>query len=66
LKVPTLILAGSDTASADLKRAVNALRSSLPNSRLFVFKGQEHNAMDTVPQQFADALTRFLRAAQLY
>jgi pimeloyl-ACP methyl ester carboxylesterase len=33
---------------------------SLPNRSLIVFEGQEHNAMDTIPQQFADAVANFL------
>jgi pimeloyl-ACP methyl ester carboxylesterase len=60
LKIPTLLLMGSDTASAPLKLAIDGLMDSLPNRRLFVFAGQQHNAMDTVPQQFADAVTTFL------
>jgi hypothetical protein len=32
----------------------------LPNRRLVVFEGQEHNAMDTVPKQFAQVVTSFL------
>jgi pimeloyl-ACP methyl ester carboxylesterase len=60
LKIPTLLLAGSKTASPDLKKAINVLEESLPNRRLVVFEGQEHNAMDTVPQKFAEVVTSFL------
>jgi pimeloyl-ACP methyl ester carboxylesterase len=60
LKIPTLLLMGSDTPSSPLKLAITGLMESLPNRRLFVFEGQQHNAMDTVPQQFADAVTAFL------
>ena len=60
LKVPTLLLTGSDTASPELKRAISGLLDSLPNRSLIVFKGQQHNAMDTIPQQFAEAITNFL------
>jgi pimeloyl-ACP methyl ester carboxylesterase len=60
LKAPTLLLTGSKTASPDLKRAIDVLMTTLPNRSLFVFEGQEHNAMDTVPQQFAEVVTKFL------
>jgi pimeloyl-ACP methyl ester carboxylesterase len=60
LKVPTLLLTGGKTTSSDLKRAISSLLDSLPNRTLVVFQGQEHNAMDNVPHQFADAVTNFL------
>ncbi len=60
LKVPTLLLTGSKTASPDLKRAISSLLDCLPNHSLIVFQGQEHNAMDTVPQEFAETVTKFL------
>jgi pimeloyl-ACP methyl ester carboxylesterase len=60
LKVPTLLLTGSETASPQLKQAISGLMDSLPNRSLFVFEGQQHNAMDTVPQQFAEAVGNFL------
>jgi pimeloyl-ACP methyl ester carboxylesterase len=60
LKVPTLVLTGSRTESPDLKRAISVLMGCLPNPTLVVLEGQEHNAMDTVPQQFADTVIGFL------
>lgn len=60
LKVPTLLLTGSKTASPDLKQAINALMDWLPNRSLIVFDGQEHDAMDNIPQEFAEAVTKFL------
>jgi pimeloyl-ACP methyl ester carboxylesterase len=60
LKVPTLLLTGSDTASPDLKWAISSLMDCLPNHTLIVFQGQEHNAMDTVPREFAETVTKFL------
>ena len=60
LKVPTLVLTGSRTESPDLKRAISVLMGRLPNPTLVVLEGQEHNAMDTVPQQFADTVIGFL------
>ena len=60
LRVPTLLLTGSRTASPQLKQAIKSLLDSLPNRKLFVFEGQEHNAMDTIPKEFAQAVTSFL------
>jgi pimeloyl-ACP methyl ester carboxylesterase len=60
LEIPTLLLTGSKTASPDLKRAIEALMATMPNRRLIVFEGQEHNAMDTIPQRFAEAVSKFL------
>jgi pimeloyl-ACP methyl ester carboxylesterase len=60
LKVPTLLLTGSQTASPDLKWAISSLMDCLPNRSLVVFQGQEHNAMDAIPQEFAETVTRFL------
>jgi pimeloyl-ACP methyl ester carboxylesterase len=60
LKIPTLLLTGSQTASPDLKRAISSLMDCLPNRSLIVFEAQEHNAMDTIPQEFAETVTRFL------
>jgi pimeloyl-ACP methyl ester carboxylesterase len=62
LQTRTLLLSGSKTASPQLKLAVNSLLRSLPHAELVVFQGQEHNAMDTVPQQFADTVLQFLPA----
>lgn len=60
LKVTTLLLTGSRTASPQLKKAINGLLDSLPNRSLVVFEGEEHNAMDTVPEQFAEVVVNFL------
>jgi pimeloyl-ACP methyl ester carboxylesterase len=59
MRVPTLLLTGSKTAP-HLKQAINALQRSLPNQSLVIFEGQQHNAMDAVPRQFAQAVMNFL------
>jgi pimeloyl-ACP methyl ester carboxylesterase len=64
LRVPTLLLAGSKTASPQLKQAINSLMETLPHRTLVVFEGQEHNAMDKIPQQFAETVTKFLGSEQ--
>jgi len=61
LEVPTLLLTGSKTASPQLKQATNSLMETLPRRTLVVLEGQEHNAMDKIPQQFAETVTNFLR-----
>ena len=61
LKVPTLLLAGSKTASPQLKQAINSLKNTLPKRTVVVFEGQEHNAMDKIPREFAETVTNFLR-----
>jgi len=62
LQTPTLLLTGSKTASPQLKQAINSLMDALPRRTVVVFEGQEHNAMDRIPEQFADAVMNFLRA----
>jgi pimeloyl-ACP methyl ester carboxylesterase len=60
LKTHTLLLLGSETASPQLKQATQSLMDTLPNRTLFVFEGEDHNAMDTIPEKFAEAVTKFL------
>ncbi len=62
LRTPTLLLKGSKTASPQLGQAIRSLMETLPNRTLAVFEGEEHNAMDTIPQKFADTVTKFLKA----
>jgi hypothetical protein len=50
-KIPTLLLTGGETASPQLKLEIRTLLDSLPDRRLFVLEGQQHDAMDTVPQE---------------
>jgi len=61
LKTPTLLLAGGNTPSPQLKQATELLMNTLPNRTLIVFEGQEHNAMDTIPQRFAEVVSKFLQ-----
>jgi pimeloyl-ACP methyl ester carboxylesterase len=60
LGVPTLLMLGSKTASPDLKRSIDRLSETLPHSSLHIFEGQEHNAMDTIPEEFAATVSSFL------
>jgi len=60
MTVPTLLMAGSKTASPELKRSIDSLREALPYLTLRIFEGQEHNAMDTIPEEFAATISSFL------
>ena len=60
LRIPTLLLTGSKTASPQLKLAISSLMDALPNRTLVVLEGQEHNAMDSDREHLADVLTKFL------
>jgi len=60
LRTPTLLLTGSKTASPQLKQAIKSLMDILPNRMMTIFEGQEHNAMDTIPQHFVDTVSKFL------
>jgi pimeloyl-ACP methyl ester carboxylesterase len=62
LTTPTLLLTGSKTASPELKLAITTLMSTLSNRTLYVFEGEEHNAMDTIPRQFSEVVMNFLQA----
>ena len=62
LQTPTLLLTGNKTASAHLNLAIDSLRATLPNRTLVWFEGEGHNAMDNIPQQFAETVTTFLQA----
>jgi len=62
LRTPTLLLTGGATASAELKLAIKSLMDTLPHRSLIIFEGQEHNAMDTIPQQFVQVVTKYLEA----
>lgn len=64
LKVPTLLITGGSTASPQLKAAIQTLNKTLPYTALLVLDGQGHNAMDNIPREFADAVTKFLLDAK--
>lgn len=60
VRVPTLLLIGSESASPYMKRAIRSLQASLPNPSLVVLEGQQHNAMDSGRELLAQAITSFL------
>ncbi|HEX9085813.1 MAG TPA: alpha/beta hydrolase [Gemmatimonadaceae bacterium] len=60
MSIPTLLMAGSKTTSPELTRSIDSLRETLPHHTLRIFDGQEHNAMDTIPEEFAATVSSFL------
>jgi pimeloyl-ACP methyl ester carboxylesterase len=60
LTIPTLLLTGSETPSPQLKQAIKSLMDALPTRTVIVFEREGHNAMDTIPEKFAEAVTGFL------
>ena len=48
------------TAPSSSARSIDALAAVLPDVRVEVLAGQQHAAMDTAPQLFADAILEFL------
>jgi pimeloyl-ACP methyl ester carboxylesterase len=60
ITVPTLLLAGGDSPDF-LKAGVDVVAAALPDARIVVMEGQQHIAIDLVPEVFADHLLAFLR-----
>lgn len=61
LRTPTLLLVGSQTTNPELQKAINDLASALPDQKVVVLEGQEHNAMDTGREGLALAITNFMK-----
>jgi pimeloyl-ACP methyl ester carboxylesterase len=61
LQTPVLLLLGSDSAP-HLHRGVHTLAAALPNAEVVVMQGQQHLAINTAPELFADEVKRFLMA----
>jgi pimeloyl-ACP methyl ester carboxylesterase len=59
LRLPTLLLTGSETARHHTE-SINTLARALPDQRTYVFKGQGHNAIDTVPEEFVKVVSTFV------
>jgi len=60
LHIPTLLLTGEDSQPF-LKAGAQALDRALPDSRIDTLPGQQHVAMYTAPNLFADEVLRFLK-----
>jgi pimeloyl-ACP methyl ester carboxylesterase len=61
VRTPVLLLAGERSAP-DLRDAGVMLDAALPDSRVEILPGQGHQAIDTGPGVFLDAVRRFLLA----
>jgi pimeloyl-ACP methyl ester carboxylesterase len=59
LAVPTLLLAGSDSAPL-LQASTRAVAAALPGATVVTLAGQGHVAIDTVPERFAAEVLGFL------
>lgn len=60
LNVPTLLLAGGDSPSF-LQDSTAAVAAAVPGARVVTLEGQQHVAMDTVPDRFVAEVLGFLR-----
>jgi pimeloyl-ACP methyl ester carboxylesterase len=61
LQVPTMLLLGGDSPEF-MRRATEAVDGALPDSRIVVLPGQQHIAMDLVPELFVREVLDFLLA----
>lgn len=60
ITAPTLLLLGGDSPDR-MRSATEAIAAALPDARMAVLDGQQHIAMDLVPQVFAEHVVAFLR-----
>ena len=64
LRIPTLLLVGSRTQSAEMKASVDSLAKALPVAKKVVLEGQDHNAMDSDREHLAAIIKAFLLAGR--
>lgn len=60
ITVPTLFLLGGDSPDF-FKQTTETLHAHLPNSQISVLAGQQHSAMLTAPELFANEIIQFLK-----
>jgi len=60
LGIPTLLLLGGDSP-ARYRTAIELMSTLIRGSRIEVLSGQQHNAMDTAPEFFAETMINFLK-----
>jgi pimeloyl-ACP methyl ester carboxylesterase len=60
IAAPTMFLLGSDSPSF-FRQTTETLNAHLPNSQIVVLPGQQHSAMLTAPELFANEIIRFLK-----
>jgi pimeloyl-ACP methyl ester carboxylesterase len=62
VRCPTLFLLGGDSPPF-LQDATRRLHAALPGSRIQEMPGQQHVAMDTIPEEFVGFVTQFAEGA---
>lgn len=60
ITVPVLLLTGGDSPDF-FKADIDTVAAALPDARIVVIEGQQHIAIDLVPEVFADHVVAFLR-----
>lgn len=60
IEVPVLLLVGGDSPAA-MQNGYEAVAAALPDARVTILEGQQHIAMDIVPEMFAGRVLDFLR-----
>ena len=60
ITVPTLLLVGGDSPEF-LKAGIDTVAAALPDAHIVVLEGQQHIAIDLVPEIFAKHVVAFLR-----
>lgn len=63
-RTPTLLMKGGKSASPEIRQSIDSLREALPHQTLRIFEGQEHNAMDAIPEEFAATVSSFLMSGE--
>jgi hypothetical protein len=64
LRAPTLLMMGSKTTSPEVRGSIDSLRETLPQQTSRIFEGQEHNAMDAIPEEFAATVSSFFTSEE--
>lgn len=63
VKIPTVILAGSETAGR-MRESVDAVCRAIPDSRLAILEGQGHSAMMQAPDLFVSRVVEIIGSAR--
>lgn len=58
--MPTLMLVGEDSPDS-MKADYETVAAALPDVRIAILDGQQHIAMDLIPEVFAKHVVAFLR-----
>jgi pimeloyl-ACP methyl ester carboxylesterase len=63
LAVPKLLISGNESPKS-FKDATKALHEALPDSRISIFEGEKHVAMNNVPDRFIEEVVSFIRESR--